>query len=254
MLRTYARHKRALMTSLTTLAVAAGLAVAPASSAQADPTEQTSIVISINRDFGVFYDTIGPNIPEDRVIVSGTLTSGGNGLADQQVTLYRRMKTGSTYKPITSKQTASDGSFSFNQPVAGSALYGVAYEGDGVTYLRTDSNVQQLPAMRDFNARTRKNNGKLYFQGDINPGWGNRQIALVRKKCGSCGWQTFATKQTGPGGGWSFRVYYPAKVGPVWTWQAVVKAEGNFIRSYSATLTTRRVYARGGSGLVSSLR
>ena len=55
-------------------------------------------------------------------------------------------------------------------------------------------------------------------------------------------------------GGWSVRVYYPAKVGPVWTYQAVVKAEGNFERSFSATLTTRRVYTRGGDGTVATLR
>ena len=254
MSRTFARHKRALMTPLLTLAVAAGLAVAPASSAQADPTEPTTLTIAINRDFGVFYDTIGPNIPDDRVIVSGKLTSNGVALGDQTVTLYRRMKTGSEFKVVTSKKTLSDGTYSFNQPVVGSALYGVAYDGDGVTYVGSESSVKQLPAMRDFNATKRKTNGKLYFQGNINPGWGNRTINLVRKKCGTCSWATVGTKQTGSGGGWVFRVYYPAKVGPVWTYQAVIKAEGNFERSYSATLTTRRVYARGGAGTVAVLR
>lgn len=242
------------MTSLLTLAVAAGLAVVPATSAQAEPTESTSIEITINRQFGVFYDTIGPNIPDDRVIISGALASGEVFLPDQTVTLYRQMRTGSQFKAITSKKTASDGTFSFNQPVVGTAAYGVAYGGDGVTYMPSESNIKTLPAMRDFNAIKRKANGKLYFQGNINPGWGNRTINLVRKKCGTCSWATVGTKQTGSGGGWAFRVYYPAKVGPVWTYQAVIKAEGNFVRSYSATLSTRRVYARGGAGTVAILR
>jgi hypothetical protein len=242
------------MTSLLALAVASGLAVVPATSAQAAPTESTSITIKINRQFGVFYDTIGPNIPEDRVIISGALASGEVFLPDQTVTLYRQMKTGSEFKPVTSKKTASDGTFSFNQPVVGSAAYGVAYDGDDVTYQPSESNIKQLPAMRDFNAIKRKANGKLYFQGNINPGWGNRTINLVRKKCGTCSWATVGTKQTGSGGGWAFRVYYPAKVGPRWTYQAVVKAEGNFVRSYSATLEVYRVYARGGAGTVATLR
>ena len=242
------------MTPVLTLAVAAGLAVAPATSAQADPTEPTTLTLSMNRDFGVFYDTIGPNIPEDRVVLTGQLTSNEVALADQTVTLYRRMATGTEYKPVTSKQTLADGSYSFNQPVVGSAEYGVAYAGDGVTYVESESPLEQLPAMRDFNATQRKVKGKLFFRGDITPGWGNRRIDIVRKKCNTCRWSTFATRTTGPGGGWSVRVYYPAKVGPVWTYQAVVRAEGNFVRSYSATLSTRRVYARGGAGTVATLR
>ena len=247
MSRTAARRRRPLLALLTSLVVGLGLVALPSSGAQAEPTTSTKLTVNLNRDFGVYYDTIGPDIAQDRVIISGRLTDAttGAGLADQTITLYRRLKTAAEYQPVRNVTTGPDGRYSVNQPVVGTAGYGVAYAGDGVTYAASESPAKGLGAMRDFNAGKRKVDGRLYFRGDINPYWGNRTIYLTKQACGTCARQTVATKQTGPGGGWSFRVYYPKKPGPVWRWQAVIKAEGNFERSYSGTLTTETVYGRG---------
>ena len=52
------------------------------------------------------------------------------------------------------------------------------------------------------------------------------------------------SKKTGSNGAWQFRVYYPNAVGPVWSWQVVLAAAGDFEKSFSNQLTTRRVYGR----------
>jgi hypothetical protein len=39
-------------------------------------------------------------------------------------------------------------------------------------------------------------------------------------------------------------VSYPRKVGPVWRWQVVLAAAGDFDRSFSSQLTTSRAYGR----------
>src|SRR4051794_34203970 len=240
------RRARLLLAPVVSLAVALGLAVLPAASAQAEPTEPTTVTISLSRPFGVYFDGVGPAIPDDTFAVTGTLKSADVGLVGETVTLYRALKTEdvTALKPIASTTTTDGGAYRFSQRVVGGAVYGVRYDGDDV-HLNQDSALKALPAMRDFNAGKRRASGKLYFRGDINPGWGGRAVTLQKKACSSCAWRTVATKNAGSSGGWSFRVYYPKRVGPVWRWQAVIARSGNFEKSYSAVLTTRRAYARG---------
>jgi hypothetical protein len=247
--RTPARHKRLLLAPLLSLAVALGLTVLPAASAQAAPVTPT-LTVAISRSFGVFYDTAGPSIPGDTFTVSGYLKDDlGKPMPGQTIELLqKRTRTESDYSTLTQTATTdANGRYVFSRRVIGTAAYGTHFAGDGgVTYNEAYSNTaRKLLAMRDFNAGKRKANGQLYFRGDINPGWGGRAVTLQRKTCGTCAWRTVATKAAGSSGGWSFRVTYPAKVGPVWRWQAVLAAAGDFEKSYSAQLTTQRVYTRG---------
>jgi hypothetical protein len=253
------------VTALLTLAVAAGLAVVPASSAVAAPSD-TSVSIELRRTTtstpapggrltGVYYDSTGPAIAEDTFAVTGRLTedTGGEGLAGQTVVLVRSKKTETTSRIVASTTTDAEGDYRFAaQRVVGSAAYLVAYEGDqGVTYNASDSMENADPVvvfgMRDLNATKRKVKGKLYFRGDVNPGWGGKKVTLQRKTCSTCSWRTVTSKAAGSRGAWSFRVGYPAKVGPVWRYQAVLAPSGDFEKSYSAQLTTRRVYSREAS-------
>ena len=245
---------RALRACLLALTVAGGLVVAPGASAQAEPTETPTLTVRLTRGgdtlspgsagyYGVYFDQAGPAIPEDTHRVEGRLTSTGVGLPDQSLSLLRRLKTQKTFVEVDTTTTDAEGRYVFRRQVKGGAVYQVTYAGDGVTYLPTSSPVTSLlPAMRDFNATKRKVDGKLFFRGNINPGWNNRTIKLQKKACGTCAWRTVASKATGSTGAWSFRVSYPQRVGPVWRWQAVIAATGNFEKSYSAVLTTRRVY------------
>jgi hypothetical protein len=260
------RRKRLLLAPLVSLSVALGLAVLPAGGAQADPTEQSSISVDLTTanptDIGVFYDGVGPGIDEDTLRVSAQLLdSDQSPIVDAPVVLERKIA-GTAWATMRTKNTDETGAVSFSQQVKGTARYRVTYAGDDTNIGSSattgawsqDSTVPwTILAMRDFNATFRKSKGRLYFQGNINPGWGGRRIALQRKTCASCAFKTVAAKKTGAGGGWSFRAYYPAKVGPTWTYQAVIAAERPFIRSYSATLTTRRTYARG-AATVATLR
>jgi hypothetical protein len=242
MSRARARRRRSLLAPLVSLAVALGLVVLPAPGAQA--ATATSVSMTLSRPYGVFWDGVGPSIPEDTFFVRGRLTAAGEGLGSRTVTLLRRMKNGSELRPVRTTTTDAQGYYSFGRKVEGTAFYRVDFAGEELMYDAASSEVEKLPGLRDFNAVKRRVDGRLYFRGNINPLWENRTIYLTRKRCGSCAWRTVATKQTGPSGGWSFRVTYPDRVGPVWTWQAVIRAGGNFERSYSAMLTTQRVYGR----------
>ena len=257
------------VTSLLTLVVAAGLAVVPTTAAFAAPSD-TSVSAQLRRTAtsapdadgilgGVYTDSIGPSIPEDSFAITGRLTedAGGTGLAGRTVLLQRVKKTQSVPSDVATAVTDADGNYRFTaQKVVGTAAYAVIYDPtdsangtDAETYNgsnSTEGGVDPLliGAMRDFNATKRKVSGKLYFRGDINPGWGGGKVALQRKTCSTCSWRTVATRAAGSRGAWSFRVAYPAKVGPVWRYQAVLAAAGDFEKSYSAQLTTRRVYTR----------
>lgn len=241
------RRRRLFVVPLMSLAVAVGLAVLPAASASADPTVDTDVNVKLSRTWGVFYDGIGPAIPEDTFTVSGKLVTATERtpLAGQTVELWRSKKTEADFAKIAEATTDANGEYTFPQRVVGTAQYGVIYPGDGVTYKESASDLAKtVKGMRDFNAGTRKVKGKLYFRGTVKPSWGNKTVTLQKKACGTCKWKPVASKRTGSKGGWSFRVYYPSKVGPTWRWQVVLKAAGDFEKSFSNQLTTRRVYGR----------
>ena len=247
MSRTSSRHKRLLLAPLLSLAVALGLAVLPTGSAQAAVTP--TLTVSLSRAYGVFYDTAGPAIPEDTFTVSGYLKDdAGNPIEGATIRLLqRRTRTEQDYSVLTQTATTdANGRYVFARRVTATAAYGTYYAGDGgVQYSEAYSaTARKILAMRDFNAGKRKANGTLYFRGNINPGWGGKKVALQRKTCSSCSWSTVATRTASSSGAWSFPVAYPKKVGPVWRYQAVVAASGDFEKSYSAQLTTRRVYTR----------
>jgi hypothetical protein len=254
---------RVLLVPLLSLVVGLALVVLPAAGAQAEPAT-TQVTLNLSRlvhqsdgsttlrkaTYGVFWDGVGPAIDEDTFYARGRLTSGTAGVADQQVTLFRTLKTSDTPQLVDTATTAADGSYRFTnaqaverrQRVVGGGTYYVTFTGDGSTYSDATSAPVPLPSYRDFNARLRRGDGKIFFVGDINPGWGGRTVSLLKKSCGTCAWKVVASKAAGSAGGWSFRVAYPANVGPVWRWQAVLRAAGDFDKSYSAELRTNRVY------------
>ena len=240
------RRRPPFLAPLITLAVALGVAVVPASVAQAEPTEATTITVQLSRTWGVFYDGIGPAIPEDTFTVSGDLTRDSDGapLEGQTVELGRAKKTASDFVTVAEATTDANGHFVFAQRVVSTADYATRYLGDATNQASVSDSTERLDGVRDFNAGKRKVDGRLYFRGTVRPSWNNRTVTLQKKACGTCAWRTVTSKRTGASGAWSFRVYYPRSVGPVWRWQAVLAAAGDFEKSYSAQLTTQRVYGR----------
>ena len=247
--RSAARRPRQLLALLTGLVVALGVVVLPAGGAQAAVTP--TLTVSLSRSSGVYWDTQGPDLTTDTFRVVGYLKDDqGRPMPGREIRLLQKKShTESDFTLLTQKATTdAKGHYVFQRRVVATAAYATYFAGDGgVTYDEVYSDpARRITAMRDFNAGTRKVDGRLYFRGDVNPGWGGRRVVLQRKTCGTCSWRTVTSKAAGPGGGWSFRVTYPSKVGPVWRWQAVLAAAGDFEKSFSSVLTTERVYTRRG--------
>ncbi|GAA1909222.1 carboxypeptidase-like regulatory domain-containing protein [Nocardioides marmoribigeumensis] len=250
--RTAARRPRRLLTLLLGVVLGLGVVVLPAGGAGAAVTP--TLTLALSRSTGVFWDTQGPAIADDEFRVTGYLRDDqGRPMAGRTIRLLqKRTHTESDYRLLTQKATTdANGRYVFDRRVVATAAYATYFAGDtddtDGTYGEVRSDVaRRIRAMRDFNAGKRRVDGKLYFRGDVNPGWGGRRVVLQRQTCRTCAWRTVASRTAGRGGGWSFRVTYPAKVGPVWRWQAVLAAAGDFERSYSAQLTTQRVYTRKG--------
>src|SRR5689334_18185238 len=131
MSRTPSRHKRFLLAPLMSLTVALGVAVLPATSAQAAPAE-TSISVQLRRTAtsapaphsqlgGVFFDTLGPAIPDDTFVLTGRLTDtmAGTGLAGRRVHLLRQRYTQAAYTEVPTDAspvlTDANGNFRFPQ-------------------------------------------------------------------------------------------------------------------------------------------
>lgn len=208
-------------------------AIAPAAAA-----EDTKITITGKPDPAVYFDEVGP-AAADVIRHRGKLeTAAGEPLVGETVTLTRTPANGKT--ATASKETGAEGRYEFLTEAQGNARYRVSYDGDEITYNDSESAVDQVNVMRDFNARVVKKERKAVLKGNINPGWNNKIVRWQHKRCERCKWQVIARRKTGDKGAWRFDAAYPPSVGKEWFYRATIPGDDSFIRSFSAELKTFR--------------
>jgi hypothetical protein len=90
---------------------------------------------------------------------------------------------------------------------------------------------------RNPGAKVVKSAGKLYFKGNVDPGWARRYVTIQKKNCRGCGWKTYKKALTNRYGAYQARVYAP-RTG-YWYWRAYVPASSpTFAAAYSGVWRT----------------
>lgn len=90
---------------------------------------------------------------------------------------------------------------------------------------------------RDLHDTMVKKDGKIYFQGRVDPGHG--PVIVQKKNCSSstCPWHRYKKVGThGPKERWKVRVYAPRHGS--WYWRGYVKAYGGYAKSWTGKWRT----------------
>ena len=166
------------------------------------------------------------------------------------ITLKRRLAGAKKWKTIATD--SNDGRFSFATRSRGVARYKISYNGgtgSGATFQSTAKD-RVLKGSRNPHSKGVKSGGRLYYRGNVDPGWGRKPVSIQKKNCKSCGWHGFKTVRTSRKGGFSARIYAPSS--GRWYYRAVVKAsKPRFVKATGGTIYTYRLRtaARGTAGI-----
>jgi hypothetical protein len=138
------------------------------------------------------------------------------------ITLKRRMAGSSRWSTIATD--TDDGRFSFTTRSLGVARYRVSYNGGtyGSYTFRPVSKDRVIKGSRHPHSRAVKSGGRLYYRGNVDPGWGRKPVTIQKKSCKSCGWHSWKTVRTSRSGAYSARIYAPRS--GRWYFRSVVKA------------------------------
>ena len=195
--------------------------------------------------YAVFYDSVTPtpgylkSVPGvDMIKYRAQLTSSGDPVEGADIALERVLTGETAWQTVATATTGPRGQVAFSTPVAGNADYRVEYLGSE-TLAPAASDIQGLYAMRDFNAGVTTNGGNSYLQGNINPGWGRREISWERLRCSTCRWRTIEVSRTRANGSWRFQADYPP-AGRTWYYRAAIPAGRGFIASTSSIMYAQR--------------
>lgn len=237
------RPPRAAAAAVLTAALAV-LMTLGGPAAQADPPVPTTMTLARQPPAhpAVYHDRIdnGPaSLPGvDHIEYQASLTSSGLPVAGQQVVLQRRLAGASDWKDVAAATTDQNGNAMFSTPVKGNATYQATYAGDLLLASATSGSVT-LAAMRDFNAHIVQRSGKLYLEGNINPGWGRRRVSWQARTCRTCHWRTLTTARTSRSGAWRFRGGWAKDGRRVW-FRAKLDRTNDFVTSTSSMMETSR--------------
>jgi hypothetical protein len=208
----------------------------------ATPAEAASVstrVTFVKQARSVYkYDT--------RIKIAGAVQGYGSGgwgyLPDTStgvIKLQRRMAGTTKWKTIATD--SDDGLFSFVTRSRGVARYRVSYNGAayGSDTFRPTRKDRVIKGSRHTHSKGVKRGGRLYYRGNVDPGWGHRPVSIQKKNCRSCGWHGYKTVRTSRTGGYSARIAAPAS--GRWFYRAVVKAtRPRFVKATGATIYTYR--------------
>jgi hypothetical protein len=173
--------------------------------------------------------------------------------ADGIVKIYRKIAGASRYKLLG--QRADEGDFSLTSPSRGKATYLVKYTGGTYeSYTFAPSSFDRVvKGSRNPRGKGDKRSGRLYYQGNVDPGWGGKGVVIQKKACKSCSWKGFKTVRTNRKGGYSARIYAPNSGN--WYWRAKVKAsKPTFVTGYGNVVRTFRIYGRTADGSTAQVR
>ncbi len=240
------------------LVLMAGLGPPPASADGPNVLTTVSVVPTVAR--GMFHDVARQpyvRLPEFEGL-SATLTdAGGAPVPGAALRVERKLASEEVFADVADGVTDEVGNVFVSDPLAGDAAYRVVFDGDA-TRLASTSTASRVRVERDLNGdlvvRGTRRHPRPVLRGDVNPGWGGREVRFERKACAtSCAFRTVATTIAGPAGHWRFRAAFPRR-GHLWTYRAVLDAEGNFTSSSSVHLRTFTPPHRPGVARLRGLR
>ena len=185
-----------------------------------------------------------------RGAIEGQRTDGSWGyLPDNSgvITLKRRMAGAKKWTTIGTD--SNDGQFSFTTRSKGVARYKISYNGgtvSGYTFAPAAKD-RVIKGSRHPHSKGVKSGGKLYYRGNVDPGWGRKPVTIQKKNCKSCGWHGYKTVRTSRTGGYSARIYAPSS--GRWYFRSVVKAtKPRFVKGTGGTIYTYRARTARGAG------
>jgi len=126
---------------------------------------------------------------------------------------------------VGSRENESD--FSLAATARSVATYTVKYDGGvygvyGDYQFQSSSVARTIKVSRNPGAKVVKSSGRLYFQGNVDPGWNGRYVTIQKKSYRSCSWRTYKRVVTNRYGGYQTRLYAP-RTG-YWYWRAYMPA------------------------------
>ena len=200
--------------------------------------------LSISPSFtgpGVFHDAIANDV-HDRIRYTGTLEADEAGTwtpaPGETVQLERMAYDAATWSVVATGTTDDAGAVSLAHDVGRTARYRLSFAGSAEEAAST-SPVEQLDAMRDFNARMTQDGRKLSLHGPrISPAWKAKPVSWYRKQGAHGDWKLLERKHSGADGSWRFRAQFPLKVG-TWHYRAGIPRTEGFVRSFSVQLHAR---------------
>lgn len=170
-------------------------------------------------------------------------TAGG------QVTLQSRKAGTSRWRLLGTRTDES--SFSFALTSRGSVVYRVRYNGgtNGTYAFQPSSKDRGAKGSRHPHGKGVKAGGRLYYRGNVDPGWARKPVTIQKKSCKSCNWHSYKTVRTSRTGGYSARIYAPSR--GRWYFRSTVRAtKPQFVRGFGGTVFTYRLRAAArGAGI-----
>lgn len=163
------------------------------------------------------------------------------------VTLKVRNAGASKWKTLGTRSNES--SFSFSPTSKGSVVYRVVYSGGTWdTYsFQSSSKDRTAKGSRHPHSKGVESGGRLYYRGNVDPGWGRKPVTIQKKNCKSCGWHSYKTVRTSSTGGYSARIYAPSS--GRWYFRSIVKAtKPRFVQATGGVIYTYRARTARGAG------
>ncbi|HET6877934.1 MAG TPA: hypothetical protein VFH38_10430 [Jatrophihabitans sp.] len=227
------RRSAALAWALAVALVGASMVVA--SPAVAAATHSTRV------DMDAFPS--GPVIYKTSVSIDGQVVyvadDGSQHAVEGTVVLKRRYLGTTTWRTLgTDQMSGFLPAFNFTVAATRNAQYKVSYAGNA-TYGPSSSSVV-IKVARKVSATGKEPRPNVFFlSGRVTPSYAKKSVALMRKKCRSCAWKTYARQATSATSRYRFRLPVPSR--GTHYFRVKVPPSVSYITSYSGTWTITRI-------------
>lgn len=219
-----------LARAVTALLVASSLAVmAPATAA---PTVPTDLVLEVSPTGTAVY---GTSLSLDGQAVYVDPEDGETYAALGTYRLERRYA-GEEAWVLVEDQVVDNpfwAIFDFEAKATRNADYRVTYLGDD-TLLPSEASATVRVSRKVKSRTTEPRDNVFYLSGRVVPDYEGRKISLMRKKCSSCSWRVYASKDTSSTSTYRFRLPLPPR-GDTHYFRTRVAADTRFVKSFSST-------------------
>lgn len=246
------RLKRFLVGSVTAALLGALPVALTTTTAEAAPSHQSNIQIDAQSKGSYLYRQ--SVVIKGRVLVEGLGECAGGSAwcrppdTAGEVQLYRQYAGSTVWQKVASHSNeASD--YYFTTTAWQNATYLVRYTGgtlstsSGSHTFQMKDNRRYIKVGRHPHGKVVKSGGRLYFRGNVDPGYAYRYVSIQKKACSSCSWRTYKKVKTNRYGAYSGRVYAPSS--GRWYWRSLVPgAAPTWANGYSSTWFTYKSFGR----------